>query len=71
MDLNFNICQLDINEKKYFIDDFGIKLIYVINLGENVYVIGIQNGKKEFGSLEYVCLFIVFEGKIIYERKVF
>lgn len=64
MDLNFNICQPDTNEKKHSTDDLGIKSTHVINLGENAHAIGTQNGKKEFGSSEHVCLPTVFEGKI-------
>lgn len=70
MDLNFNICQPDTNEKKHSTDDLRIKSTHVINLGENAHAIGTQNGKKEFGSSEHVCLPTVFEGKITHERKV-
>lgn len=69
MDLNFNICQPDTNEKKHSTDDLGIKSTHVINLGENAHAIGTQNGRKEFGSSEHVCLPTVFEGKITHERK--
>lgn len=61
MDLNFNICQPETNEKKHSTDDLGIKSTHVINLGENAHAIG---------SSEHVCLPTVFEGKITHERKV-